>query len=86
MDIGNWTDLLTRFGGQTATIIALVWFLWRGVWPVILQRLDTSEAAREREFERFGAALKQTNEIHAAAVKQIVEALQALREEVIRSR
>lgn len=86
MDVDKWFDFLTRFGGQTTLLLALLWFLYKAVWPTVIKRIESSEAARERELEKFEAALRMTNQVHAEAVQVIVLELRSLKEEVIRKR
>jgi len=81
---GVWLQILDRYGIAIVLLLAMGIFLWKAVWPFMMEQIRMSQASREKALDVFAAALKESNDTHRQAVAEIVKAIGELRDEVRR--
>lgn len=75
----TWIEIATKFGLPVAALALVGWFLATRVWPWMVSQVEKTQAAREKDLDRFSSQI-------ALVGKEQTEALRSLSDEIRRRR
>jgi hypothetical protein len=70
-----WIDAASKFGIPVVILAVVGWFLGKRVWPWMVSQVEKTQAAREKDLDRFSQQIVEQG-------KEQIEALRDLSAEV----
>lgn len=77
-----WLEIATKFGIPVAGLTAAAWFLGKHVWPWMVEQVEKTQAAREKDLDRFAKQIELIGEKQAIALRDVSQAITAVSTEL----
>jgi len=68
-----WLEAVTKFGLPVVGAAVIAWFLGTKVWPWMVLQVEKTQAAREKDLDRFSDQIVKRAEEQTQAIRAISE-------------
>ena len=81
--MSGWIELATKVGVPIAGFAILAWavgkFLYKTLWPWMTSQIEKTQAARERDLDRFATQIGKITEEQTKAIRELSDEIRTRR-------